>query len=134
MESLIKSDFLLGDKNDILFYENLLKEYIYECNEDFYKRLRYKVKVISFIKNPLVDKSYLTYRCEKCGGKAKQLTSWKYSNQYFRSNYYCSKCDYAVTVMVRFRKTYEGTEIKKLIKPITIADNSAKTPESQENK
>ena len=117
-----------------VYDENLLKEYIYECNEDFYKRLRYKVKVISFIKNPLVDKSYLTYRCEKCGGKAKQLTSWKYSNQYFRSNYYCSKCDYAVTVMVRFRKTYEGTEIKKLIKPITIADSSAKAPESQENK
>ena len=51
-----------------------------------------------------------------------------------QDNYYCSKCDYAVTVMVRFRKTYEGTEIKKLIKPITIADSSAKAPESQENK
>lgn len=101
-----------------VYDEKILKEYIYECNDDFYKRLRYKVKVISFIKNPLVDKSYLTYKCEKCGGKAKQLTNWKYSNQYFCSNYYCPKCDYGVKVMVRFRKMYDSTEIKKIIKPL----------------
>lgn len=115
-----------------IYDKKILEEYTYECNAEFYKRLRYKVKVISFIKNPLVDKSYLSYRCEKCGGKAKQLTNWKYSNQYFRSNYYCPKCDYAVTVMVRFRKTYEGTEIKKLIKPLQKTESADKKAENRE--
>ena len=113
-----------------VYDEEIINEYIHECDEDFYKRLRYKVKVISFIKNPLVDKSYLTYKCEKCGGKAKQLTAWKYSNQFFRANYYCKKCDHKVTVMVRFRKMYDSTEIKKVIKPIvdeeTVTTNNDK--------
>lgn len=105
------------DKNDI-------SDLIFKCDEDFYKRLRYKVKVISFIKNPLVDKSYLTYKCEKCSGKAKQLSAWKYSNQYFRADYFCEKCDYGVTVMVRFRKLYDSTEIKKIIKPIVMREDT----------
>ncbi|MBQ7653933.1 MAG: exonuclease domain-containing protein [Clostridia bacterium] len=116
-----------------IYDKKILEEYIYKCDADFYKRLRYKIKVISFIKNPLVDKSYLKYKCEKCGGKAQQLTSWKYSNQYFRANFYCPKCDHAVTVMVRFRKMYDSTEIKKVIKPLPKAENSEQKPESQEN-
>lgn len=115
-----------------IYDKKILEEYTYKCDAEFYKRLRYKIKVISFIKNPLVDKSYLKYKCEKCGGKAKQLTPWKYSNQYFRANYYCPKCDHAVTVLVRFRKMYDSTEIKKLIKPLQPAENKEQKPETQE--
>ena len=70
------------------------------------------------MKNPLVDKSYLNCICEECGKPAEALTKWKYSNQYFRAQYRCEKCNKNYQVNVRFRKLYDRTEIRKIVKPI----------------
>ncbi len=98
--------------------DKIIKEYIKECNEEFYSRIIFKNKVISSIKNPLVDKTQLNCVCEKCGDTCKALTKWKYSNQYFRAQYHCEKCDVKYQVNVRFRKLYDRTEIRKIVKVI----------------
>ncbi len=98
--------------------DKIIKEYIKECNEEFYSRIIFKNKVISSIKNPLVDKTQLNCVCEKCGDICKALTKWKYSNQYFRAQYHCEKCDVKYQVNVRFRKLYDRTEIRKIVKVI----------------
>ena len=103
-----------------IYETDVIKEYIRECNEEFYARLRFKSKVISSIKNPLIDRSYLTYKCEICGTPAKQMTPWKYSNQYFRSQYYCRNCDRQVQVNVRFKRFFDRTEVRKIVNPIEI--------------
>lgn len=98
--------------------DKIINEYIKECNDEFYSRLVFKNKVISSMKNPLVDKSYLNCICEECGKPASALTKWKYSNQYFRAQYRCEKCDKNYQVNVRFKKLYDRTEIRKIVKPI----------------
>lgn len=96
----------------------IIHEYIKTCGEDFYSRILFKNKVISSLKNPLVDKKQLSCTCEKCGKPAAALTRWKYSNQYFRAQYYCAECEIAYQVNVRFRKLYDRTEVRKIVKVI----------------
>ncbi len=98
--------------------DKIINEYIKDCNDEFYSRIVFKNKVISSMKNPLVDKSYLNCICEECGKPAEALTKWKYSNQYFRAQYRCEDCDKNYQVNVRFRKLYDRTEIRKIVKPI----------------
>lgn len=105
--------------------DKIINEYIKECNDEFYSRLIFKNKVISSMKNPLVDKSYLNCTCEDCGKPATALTKWKYSNQYFRAQYICEDCDKKYQVNVRFKKLYDRTEIRKIVKPIVEEETVA---------
>lgn len=109
--------------------DKIIKDYIKECNDEFYSRIIFKNKVISSMKNPLVDKSYLNCTCEECGKPATALTKWKYSNQYFRAQYYCESCDKKYQVNVRFRKMYDRTEIRKIVKPIVEEETSVDSTE-----
>ena len=89
--------------------------YIKECNDNFYARLTFKAHPISNIHSPLIDQSYLDYKCEICSGKCEQLSSWSYSNQYFRSKYYCPACDRTVRVSVRFKQYYDRIDVRKTV-------------------
>lgn len=84
-----------------------------ECDERFYARLAFKAFAITNIDNPLVDRSVLNYSCEICHSQAKQLTEWKNVNQYFRAEFYCSKCDVKFRVGVRFKKLFDRLVVRK---------------------
>lgn len=99
------------------------------CDNSFYQKLEYKPRPISKLSNPLVDKSYLSYVCEKCGSDGVQVTEWKYSNQYFRAIYHCPVCSENVRVAVRYKKYFDKVEIRKTVTPVT--DNN-KTEECQQ--
>lgn len=94
------------------------KPYISECNGEFYRKLTFKAHPISNINSPLIDRKVLDYRCEICSGKCEQLKPWSYSNQYFRSRYYCKKCDRTVKVAVRFKQYYDRIDVRKTVTPI----------------
>jgi len=96
------------DKNDF-------SDYIVKCDEAFYDRLQYKPHAIGNINHPLVDKSLLNFRCEKCGSQGEQMTDWRYSNQFFRAIYHCPVCDCNVRVAVRFKKYFDRLETKKTV-------------------
>ncbi|MBQ7046231.1 MAG: exonuclease domain-containing protein [Oscillospiraceae bacterium] len=98
--------------------------YIKECNDEFYRRLAFKPHPISNINNPLVDKKMLSYTCEICGGDCEQLCNWSYSNQYFRSKYYCPKCDRYVKVAVRFKKYFDRLDVRKNISVIEMPNET----------
>ena len=97
---------------------NKFSAYIKECDSNFYARLAFKPHPISNINSPLIDKSKLSYSCEICGGECEQLCNWSYSNQYFRSRYYCSECDRTVKVAVRFKKYYDRIDVRKTVTEI----------------
>lgn len=94
------------------------KSYISECNGEFYRKLTFKAHPISNINSPLIDRKVLDYRCEICSEKCEQLKPWSYSNQYFRSRYYCKKCDRTVKVAVRFKQYYDRIDVRKTVTPI----------------
>ncbi len=83
------------------------------CDSNFYAKLMFKPYVVSKLDSPMVDKSILNYKCEKCGRKAKKITEWKFSNRSFRAMYYCSKCDEKIKVSVSFKKYFDRVEVKK---------------------
>lgn len=90
-------------------------EHIVKCDDAFYGRLQFKPHAIGNINNPLVDKSLLDFRCERCGSKGEQVTEWRYSNQFFRAVYHCPNCNYNVRVAVRFKKYFDRLETKKTV-------------------
>lgn len=98
--------------------DKIIHEYIKPCNKEFYSRLTFKNKIISRLDNPLVDKSQLIFNCPDCQNEAKQLAKWKYSNQYFRTQFLCEECDKKYQVNVRFRKLYDKTDVRKIVKEI----------------
>lgn len=91
------------------------EDYITKCDSAFYDKLQYKPHAIGNINHPLIDKSLLSYKCEKCGGDGEQLTEWRYSNQFFRANFRCPNCDTNVRVAVRFKKYFDRLETKKTV-------------------
>ncbi|MBP9988568.1 MAG: exonuclease domain-containing protein [Ruminococcus sp.] len=96
------------------------------CNEEFYKKLFFKPRVISNINNSLVDRDLLNYKCDKCGVNGKLLKGWKFSNQYFRAIYQCPECGQKVRVAVRFKKYFDRLETKKNVSIITENDSEKK--------
>ena len=108
-----------------VYSKSAFKPYIRECNDEFYARLSFKAHPISNIHSPLIDKSVLDYRCEICSGKCEQTKQWAFSNQYFRSRYYCPNCDRTVRVAVRFKQYYDRIDIRKTV--------SLVIPEAPEN-
>lgn len=94
------------DKNDFF-------KYIVVCDDSFYQKLQFKPHAIGNINHPLVDKSLLSFTCDKCGTKGEQLTEWRYGNQFFRANFRCPVCNYDVRVAVRFKKYFDRLETKK---------------------
>ena len=109
-DSLITSECLkkVYDSSDF-------KQYIVKCNSEFYDKLQFKPHAIGNINHPLVDKSILSYKCEKCGSAGEQITEWRFSNQFFRAVYHCPVCDTNVRVAVRFKKYFDRLETKKTI-------------------
>ncbi len=97
-----------------------LAPFIMPCSDDFYIKLSFKPYAISSINSELVDRSLLSYTCEKCNVKGKLIKNWRYSNQYFRAIYKCPKCGREVKVAVRFKKFYDHIETKKNISIIEI--------------
>ncbi len=98
--------------------DKIINEYIKPCTLEFYTRLTFKNKIITRLDNPLVDRSMLYCDCEQCGVPAEQKSKWKYSNQYFRAQFTCPECNQKYQVNVRFRKLYDRTDVRRIVKKI----------------
>ena len=92
-----------------------LAKLITPCDDKFYQKLAFKPHAISNINSPLIDKSLLSYTCEDCGCSGRQLSEWKYSNQYFRAVFKCPTCGKKVRVAVRFKKYFDRLETRKTV-------------------
>jgi inhibitor of KinA sporulation pathway (predicted exonuclease) len=113
-DSMVTAECLkkVFDKKD--FFKHVVK-----CDDAFYQKLQYKPHAIGNINHPLVDKSLLSFTCEKCGSSGEQLTDWRYSNQFFRANFHCPVCNYDARVAVRFKKYFDRLETKKNVTVIS---------------
>jgi len=105
----------------------VIHEYIKTCGEDFYSRILFKNKVISSLKNPLVDKKQLVYVCPECRVNAQRLKEWKYSNRFFRTVFKCPCCGNMTKVSVRFMKMYDRVDIKKTAIPYIPPEENTDT-------
>ena len=111
-----------------IYNSELLSSFIRVCDAEFYRRLFFKPKIISDIKNPLVNKKELSGACPECGKKLLIQGDWSFKSNFFRAPHICKACDKPYNVNVRFKICFDSLEIKKridLIVPKETANEEA---------
>ena len=93
-------------------FEALIRD---TSNPEFYKRLKFKPYAISDIKDSLIDRKQLEFRCDKCGGKSKRITPFKYRNRWFSADFLCKECANKFNGRVSFKKTYDNVIVRRKI-------------------
>ena len=88
-------------------------EYIHEADDEFYRRITFKNKLITNINNPLVDKSQLYFVCDECNIRAEQLTHFKVKNKNFVARFRCPKCRKQFNGRISMRLKFDGLTVKK---------------------
>lgn len=109
-------DSLLGAEClRLVFAEEAMWPYVKNCDAEFYRRLSFKNYVIKNINNPKVDQEKLKYViCRNCGSThLTQTKAWKYSNQYFRAEFFCEECKKLARISVGFRQLFDRLEVRR---------------------
>lgn len=95
-----------------------LEPFIVKVNEEFYKRIMFKVHYIIDIDSPKIDKSQMTFSCKFCGKPVNRTNSWKVHNHAFTADFYCNECDKKYKGRVSFKQQYDNLIIKKKLLPM----------------
>lgn len=106
-----------------LYDEDLLKEYLFVCNEDFYRRISFKNYNICDLKDPHVDRREMYFNCENCGRRALRRSKWRLKNKSFRAYFRCIRCRKDFEGRIVFKRCYDHVEV---IKKAVDIDPSAK--------
>lgn len=100
---------------DRVFFPETFARAVRPVNDEFYKRMAFKVVILSDIHNPLVDKSKMKCRCENCGKYAKRTGTWKFKNRAFRCKFFCERCGIPYQCAVQFKLKYDEVVVKKSV-------------------
>lgn len=96
-----------------LYDEELLKGFIFNCDEDFYKRISFKNYNICDLKDPAIDRREMYFNCPTCGRRALRRTKWRLKNKSFRANFRCIRCHRDFEGRIVFKKLYDGVNVIK---------------------
>lgn len=91
----------------------IFREYVFDADDEFYRKITFKNKQITDINNPLVDKSQLYFICDECHIRAEQLTHFKVKNKNFVARFRCPKCRKIFTGKISMRLKFDGLSIQK---------------------
>lgn len=109
-----------------LYSKKKFAGYISDVDDEFYRKITFKNKLITDINNPLIDKSQLYFICEDCGIRVEQLTHFKVKNKNFVAKFRCPKCRKVFNGRISMRLKFDGVTIKKrafLNEPPRIPDD-----------
>ncbi len=95
-----------------------------KVDAEFYRRITFKISVISDIDNPLVKRSELQFSCPDCGHDMRRRGQWRFRSRAFCAEFVCRRCKKTYNGRVQFRLKYEGIEVRKKL-------NEKKPPEQQ---
>ncbi len=96
-----------------LYDEELLQEFIYRCDDDFYAALTFKNYNICDLKDPGVDKKEMYFNCDTCGKRALRRSKWRLKNRSFRANFRCIRCRKDFEGRIVFKRYYDHVEVIK---------------------
>ncbi len=94
---------------------------IQPVDEEFYRRVTFKVTVIKDLDDPLVKRSELCFNCPDCGQNMKRRGNWRFRSRAFCAEFTCRRCEKRYTGRVQFRLKYEGVETRKKLSEILPA-------------
>lgn len=91
---------------------------ILPVDEEFYKRITFKVSLIKDLDDPLVKRSELCFNCPDCGQNMKRKGNWRFRSRAFCAEFSCRRCAKKYTGRVQYKRKYEGVEVKKKLNEI----------------
>lgn len=101
-----------------LYNKKNFKKYISKVDEEFYKKITFKTKIIKDINNPLINRDEMYFNCDCCNSKAQQLSRFKLKNNSFIANFICPDCKRKFKGRITFKLKYDGVVLSKKIVPI----------------
>lgn len=90
----------------------------------FYDRLLFKNYFITDLHSPGVDRSQMKFRCDQCGGNARQMKRWRLHNKSFVSDFCCKSCGRRFMGRVSFKQKYDEVKVNKRILEISEKEKS----------
>ncbi len=97
-------------------------------NDDFYKKMMYKVHYLSDMTDPAIDKTKLNVNCPKCKKQARRIAGWKNKKPWFHSSFLCENCNLKFKAAVALKKFYDRVDVKT-----RVFDASAKQSAYRKN-
>lgn len=118
-----------------LFKKSIVDEFIEDaCDDEFYRKLTFKSRLITDIKNPLVDRSQMFFDCPECGARCVQKTKWNVRSKSFKAFFVCPECKNEFAGQVYVKQKYEGIIFtKKILEPKPEADKTGDNSEPSAN-
>lgn len=96
-----------------VYDEELLQQYLYTCDDDFYRRINFKNYNICDLKDANVDRREMYFNCENCGKRAMRRSKWQLKNRSFRANFRCLRCRKDFEGRITFKQCYDHVSISK---------------------
>lgn len=96
-----------------LYDEELLQQFIYTCDDDFYRRISFKNYNICDLKDANIDKREMYFNCEICGKRALRRSKWRLKNRSFRANFRCLRCHRDFEGRISFKQCYDHVNVTK---------------------
>lgn len=98
-----------------LYNRRHFEEFVEVCDEEFYKKLRFKNKYITNINNPNLDREQLFFDCPDCNVRCIRKSKWNKANNAMQAFFVCPECKQSFKGRVQAKLKYEGVVISKRI-------------------
>lgn len=116
-----------------LFKKSVFDEFVEDATDpEFYRKLTFKSKHITDLRNPLVDRSQMFFDCPECGTRCVQKSKWNVKSRSFKAFFVCPECKNEFAGQVFVKQKYEGIVFtKKIVEPKPEVTSEGES--SQEN-
>ncbi len=114
-----------------IYREKVLEEFIEDATVDeFYRKLTFKSRMITDIRNPLVDRSKMFFDCPECGARCVQKSKWNVKSRSFKAFFVCPECKKEFAGQVFVKQKYEGIVFtKKIVEPQPQQTDNTEVPQ-----
>ncbi len=117
-----------------LYKKSVYDEFVDDATDDeFYKKLTFKSKHITDLKNPLVDRSQMFFDCPECNVRCVQKSKWNVKSRSFKAFFVCPECKKEFAGQVFVKQKYEGIVFTKKLVESKPEEGSDDTSENKEN-
>ena len=95
--------------------QELLEQFLYVCDDDFYRRVTFKNYNICDLKDPNINKKEMYFNCDTCGRRALRRSKWRLKNRSFRAYFRCIRCRRDFEGRISFKQCFDHVNITKKI-------------------
>lgn len=108
-----------------LYNKKKIKGYILPVNEDFFRRITFKTRILTSetIHNDNVGK--IKFSCPHCDKKIKQKGEWIIKNKSFRAEFFCNKCNAKLIGIVSYKEKFDGLVIRHKVIDVPVVTDEA---------